>query len=66
MKNPPENKNEIPQEAENAFADIGTVKIRMKPGFALEGQAKPGEVVEVTARLADYLIKIGYATKEEE
>ena len=53
--------------AESAPGERGSeeVKIRMRPGRALEGAAGPGESAVVSRQMAEYLISIGYALKEE-
>jgi hypothetical protein len=42
------------------------VKIKIRPGLAVEGVGKDGQVVMVDAATAERLIKIGYAIKIKE
>lgn len=67
-KQKPDNKALYPAENKAEAVEVNeveTVKIRMKPGRAADSVAGPGETAVVSRRMADYLIRIGYATKEE-
>ena len=50
--------------AENGEGGGEEVKIRMKAGRAVDGIG-PGECAVVSRQMAEYLISIGYATKED-
>lgn len=58
---PPANKIQQPEQNK---AEL--VRVKFKPGRAVEGLGGPGEIVEVTPQEAERLREIGYADRIDE